>query len=56
MKAKDFNFPATLDMTNISIILDDEFFEAYARHDLWATEVYWSALKRMLKKFEDVRI
>jgi ribonucleoside-diphosphate reductase alpha chain len=29
LKAKDFNFPATMDMTNISVILDDEFFAAY---------------------------
>lgn len=28
LKEKDFNFPATMDMTNISVILDDEFFEA----------------------------
>jgi ribonucleoside-diphosphate reductase alpha chain len=31
MKAKDFNFPAKMDGTNISVILDDEFFKAY--HD-----------------------
>lgn len=31
LKAKDFNFPATLDMTNISVGLDDEFFAAW--HD-----------------------
>lgn len=28
-KAKDFNFPALMDMTNISVGLDDLFFEAY---------------------------
>lgn len=28
LKEEDYNFPATMDMTNISIILDDEFFEA----------------------------
>lgn len=28
LKEKDYNFPADLDMTNISVILDDEFFEA----------------------------
>jgi ribonucleoside-diphosphate reductase alpha chain len=32
MKDKDFNAPAPLDLTNISVILDDEFFEAM--HDL----------------------
>jgi ribonucleoside-diphosphate reductase alpha chain len=29
MKEKDFNFPATMDGTNISVQLDDAFFEAY---------------------------
>jgi ribonucleoside-diphosphate reductase alpha chain len=29
LKAKDFNFPAPMDMTNISVQLNDEFFEAY---------------------------
>jgi ribonucleoside-diphosphate reductase alpha chain len=28
LKDKDFNFPATMDMTNISVILDDDFFAA----------------------------
>jgi ribonucleoside-diphosphate reductase alpha chain len=31
LKAEDQNFPATMDRTNISVNLDDEFFEAY--HD-----------------------
>lgn len=30
-KEKDFNAPAAMDMTNISVLLDDEFFVAY--HD-----------------------
>ena len=30
-KEKDFNAPAAMDMTNISVLLDDEFFAAY--HD-----------------------
>lgn len=29
MKEKDFNFPADMDMTNISVQLDDAFFAAY---------------------------
>jgi ribonucleoside-diphosphate reductase alpha chain len=29
LKAKDFNFPAKMDGTNISVQLDDEFFKAY---------------------------
>ena len=30
LKAKDYNFPATMDGTNISVCLDDDFFSAYA--------------------------
>ena len=56
LKEKDFNFPATLDMTNVSVILDDDFFVAYdnawhADHQL-AHRVYESTLKRMLKTAE----
>lgn len=56
MKEKDFNFPAIMDGTNISVLLDDEFFEAYhnekdARHSQ-AQSVYWSVLKQMLKTGE----
>jgi ribonucleoside-diphosphate reductase alpha chain len=28
LKEQDYNFPATMDTTNISVILDDEFFDA----------------------------
>jgi len=56
MKAKDFNFPATLDMTNISVQLDDEFFEAYHDekhvHNSHASAVYWTVMERMLKTGE----
>lgn len=56
MKEKDFNFPMGMELTNISVILDDEFFEAYhdedhELHEL-AEHVYWSNLKRMLKTAE----
>lgn len=34
LKAKDWNFPAPMDMTNISVTLDDDFFEA---HKEWAS-------------------
>lgn len=30
LKEKDFSFPAPMDMTNISVLLDDDFFAAYA--------------------------
>jgi len=56
IKETDFNFPASLDMTNISVILDDEFFEAHDNpshplHDK-AKEVYHRTTKRMLKTAE----
>lgn len=56
MKAKDFNFPATMDGTNISVQLDDEFFKAYnndkhPQHSL-AQSVYWATVKQMLKTAE----
>jgi ribonucleoside-diphosphate reductase alpha chain len=56
LKEKDFNFPATLDMTNISVILDDDFFEAYENeyHVMHnhAVEVYMKTTKAMLKTAE----
>jgi ribonucleoside-diphosphate reductase alpha chain len=56
MKAKDFNFPATLDGTNVSVRLDDEFFKAYnnpkhPKHSL-AQQVYWETVYQMLKTGE----
>lgn len=52
-KANDFNAVAPMDMTNISVILDDEFFAAYddpshPEHDM-ALHVYWTAVEKMLK-------
>jgi ribonucleoside-diphosphate reductase alpha chain len=52
MKQSDYNFPAKLDMTNISVILDDEFFTAYYKNDDKANKVYWSAIKQMLQHSE----
>ena len=56
MKLKDFNFPATMDGTNISVGLDDEFFLAYKdkAHSLHkhAHTVYWDTVKQMLKTAE----
>ena len=56
LKAKDFNFPATLDGTNISVILDDDFFEAYNddKHEQYsmAQNVYWETTRQMLKTAE----
>lgn len=56
MKEKDFNFPATLDGTNISVQLDDDFFKAYNddKHPLHshAHSVYWATVEQMLSTAE----
>jgi ribonucleoside-diphosphate reductase alpha chain len=56
LKEKDFNFPATLDMTNISVILDTAFFEAFedAEHPMHdhAQRVYWLTVEKMLTTAE----
>lgn len=56
LKEKDFNFPATLDCTNISVCLDDEFFEAFHddehEHHAMANTVYWATVERMLRTGE----
>lgn len=56
LKEKDFNFPATMDGTNISVILDDAFFAAYhdetnPNHAL-ARSVYSATVRQMLKTAE----
>jgi ribonucleoside-diphosphate reductase alpha chain len=55
-KEKDFNAPAPMDGTNISVILDDAFFDAYdfaddPMHD-WAHKVYWEVVEHMLTTAE----
>ena len=56
LKEQDFNFPASMDMTNVSVILDTEFFEAYddESHEMhsWAQDVYWQVVRRMSKTGE----
>lgn len=56
MKSKDFNFPATLDGTNISVQLDDEFFKAYSDESnplhTHAHSVYWATIQQMLTTAE----
>jgi len=56
LKAKDFNFPAPMDGTNVSVRLDDNFFKAFhdpnnPKHQL-AKDVYWETVKQMLKTGE----
>jgi ribonucleoside-diphosphate reductase alpha chain len=56
LKEKDFNFPATMDGTNISVGLDDAFFKAYSdtehRDHALASGVYWATVRQMLKTAE----
>lgn len=56
LKEKDFNFPADMDGTNISVGLDDDFFKAYADNNdpfhLWSRRVYWETVEQMLKTAE----
>lgn len=56
IKEKDFDFPAALDMTNISVILDKDFFDAYENKEnplhKHATEVYWLVVENMVKSAE----
>jgi ribonucleoside-diphosphate reductase alpha chain len=56
LKASDPDFPAKLDMTNISVTLDDRFFEAYENprdpDHVRAHEVYEFALGHMLRHGE----
>jgi ribonucleoside-diphosphate reductase alpha chain len=56
LKEKDYNFPATMDGTNISVILDDAFFEAYNDpnnvHHSEAHGVYRAVVRQMLKTAE----
>jgi ribonucleoside-diphosphate reductase alpha chain len=56
MKDKDFNFPAMMDGTNISIQLDDEFFKAFHNekhtHHSQAQSIYWAVVRQMLKTAE----
>ena len=52
LKAQNFSFPATLDYTNISVQLNDAFFEAYGddehEHHALANSVYWAVIEQML--------
>lgn len=52
LKAQDFNFPARLDGTNVSVLLDDAFFSAYARNDQRAHSIYNSTVRQMLSTAE----
>jgi ribonucleoside-diphosphate reductase alpha chain len=56
IKAIDFNFPADMEFTNVSILLDDEFFAAYddkdhPKHKL-AHHIYHLGVQFMVKTAE----
>ena len=56
IKEKDFNFPADMEFTNVSILLDDEFFAAYEdkeheKHKL-AHHIYHLGVQYMVKTAE----
>lgn len=56
IKEKDFDFPAALDMTNISVILDKDFFDAFEDKENMshkhAQKVYWLVIENMCKTAE----
>lgn len=52
LKAKDFNHPARLDMTNISVNYDDAFFEAMDRGNERAKSVWMDNVMQMLTTAE----
>jgi ribonucleoside-diphosphate reductase alpha chain len=56
LKEQDFNFPAEMELTNVSVLLDDEFFaafddETHAEHEL-AVRIYSLGVKYMVQTAE----
>jgi ribonucleoside-diphosphate reductase alpha chain len=51
LKEDDFNFPAPLDMTNISMRLDDNFFKEIKKNDA-VRDLYYRVVKNMAKTGE----
>lgn len=51
-KEADPEFPLPLEGTNVSVILDRAFFEAYASGNGWARSIYRMAVESMLKTGE----
>lgn len=46
-KSRNFSAYAPMDMTNISVLLDDAFFEAYGKGDEHAVKVYKTVIRQM---------
>jgi ribonucleoside-diphosphate reductase alpha chain len=51
-KEKDYNAPAPMDGTNISVILDADFFREYNQGNPYAKDVYWHVVWNMLSTAE----
>ncbi len=51
-KEFDYNNPAPLDGTNVSVLLDDEFFYSIKANSSNATNVYWQTVRAMLRHGE----
>jgi len=56
IKEKDFSFPAEMEFTNISVLLNDEFFQAYDdeshdKHEI-AKKIYKMTVENMVKTAE----
>ncbi len=52
MKEKNHNYPAPLDNTNVSVILDETFFKNYVAGDSHASAVYHLTVEHMLRTGE----
>ncbi len=52
MKSRDFNTFAPMDMTNISVGLNDSFFEKYNNNDLYAHKIYDKIVRNMVSTGE----
>ncbi len=52
LKEQDFTFPLPMELTNVSVSLDDAFFSAYHDEDNdmheWAHNVYWKVVEKMV--------
>ena len=51
-KSEDFNYPADMDMTNISILFDDEWYRAYQDGDSFARDLWTKLIYQMLSTGE----
>ncbi len=52
MKAKDFNYPAPLDMTNVSVIIDNDYIHKLHEDDSYVSKLHALILDHMLHSGE----